>query len=1028
MTRALTILSFTGSMLFSNSEVIAQSEQQPSPSSEPIALQTLNKQGSAYWVNGFRKNPDDTSADQLAFETNNYGFIVDIGNLTKAHFGRIDKASNTNVMEQLPEAELLIQVARNNQIFTATHSLTGAAGNPRRLQDTWMWEAGRYVQHYDLHNLIFEDKEGNKLSCAGTLKIVSWPDSLTLTSEITPEPVFKDGPSLGVSGNGHTVSKTPHALPGSDVPLGEAFTLETWVNVPNNPQQQNNGWLLSKQVGVVDDGQVGFYIRGNRIEARMNIGAGHHKLHRLSETGHKHFNFDGWHHLALSYDGKTMRYYVDGHQQGSKAVSGALKAFPRNFQLGSNDKKSKLYSYGSFDQVRLWNKALTAKEIKAHHAKPDALTNKGGLAFEKTFDTPADPKPSIDQWQNSSARIQLIAADQTWEARSPVLEQWSMNEEQKLTLTCNLNEKKSNQQDLSVTVHTGDGQAIEADFTPELNCHLAEVKNLKREWKTGYTDIRDYDEFTLELENKSDTTREIPFMLYLRKVANITGLVPILCHPDGTPTGIHVQLSKNWHYPKLGSYLRAYSLLPVAPGKHSYKLRIAYGFYGTLPSASHAQLSLIGYGGNNRWDQLAIGCWGETICFDTDRSLVDVAVTDVRMLMARKGKEGQKWSWTEAGWGGDWIRINNAQGKRHHPNNLKTSYHAHGPCLTDARYTGNYGIQDELSFDAQIQTLRTDDYARTFQKFSYTFDKEVSVKDSWLFKMGRSFHYTAPKLAYGNASGLIQELEVPNTLKKGESLIEKTELQGQAPWWISFPGSHPSDDQINKGNGYRALVIRSYSATLGGKTYSRPSISAPVHQVNSDDTINLDLTLTAPAGVTSFQPGDTIKMDLEWVTLHRKADDYYGPNELYRKHLTENPNSWKTIYREALGNDLTVDVEGGELHRNYPIQIQSQANEVKVKIKGGVGYVPIHFNGLKSATGYTLYQIIDGKSVPLDQSVHGNDFWQTDYDAASNSFSRVYNLPLDQLPTSEWVLKKESKQLSFSPLNSTSEKRHHYSR
>ena len=52
----------------------------------------------------------------------------------------------------------------------------------------------------------------------------------------------------------------------------------------------------------------------------------------------------------------------------------------------------------------------------------------------------------------------------------------------------------------------------------------------------------------------------------------------------------------------------------------------------TLRSASHAQLSLLGYGGHGRCDQLATGCWGETVCFDMDMSLVDLAVSGGRVL------------------------------------------------------------------------------------------------------------------------------------------------------------------------------------------------------------------------------------------------------------------------------------------------------------------------------------------------------------------------------------------------------------
>jgi hypothetical protein len=31
--------------------------------------------------------------------------------------------------------------------------------------------------------------------------------------------------------------------------------------------------------------------------------------------------------------------------------------------------------------------------------------------------------------------------------------------------------------------------------------------------------------------------------------------------------------------------------------------------------------------------------------------------------------------------------------------------------------------------------------------------------------------------------------------------------------------------------------------------------------------------------------------------------------------------------------------------------------------------------------------------VPLDLSVHGNDFWQTDYDVVAKTWSLTYNLP-----------------------------------
>jgi len=39
----------------------------------------------------------------------------------------------------------------------------------------------------------------------------------------------------------------------------------------------------------------------------------------------------------------------------------------------------------------------------------------------------------------------------------------------------------------------------------------------------------------------------------------------------------------------------------------------------------------------------------------------------------------------------------------------------------------------------------------------------------------------------------------------------------------------------------------------------------------------------------------------------------------------------------------------------------------------------------------------DGRETPIDQHVHGHDFWQVDQDPTAGSWERTYNLPLDTL-------------------------------
>ena len=103
-----------------------------------------------------------------------------------------------------------------------------------------------------------------------------------------------------------------------------------------------------------------------------------------------------------------------------------------------------------------------------------------------------------------------------------------------------------------------------------------------------------------------------------------------------------------------------------------------------------------------------------------------------------------------------------------------------------------------------------------------------------------------------------------------------------------------------------------------------------------------------------------------------------------------------------------MTVDGGVATHTYPIIVQALQPEIMVEIHGGVGAVPIRFDGLETASGYVLYQDADGQLVPLDQSVHGNDYWQTVYDAGSNSYQMSYNLPLNGVESSKWVLKQTS--------------------
>ena len=72
-------------------------------------------------------------------------------------------------------------------------------------------------------------------------------------------------------------------------------------------------------------------------------------------------NDDEWHQIAGTYDGKTVKVYVDGELEASNAAAGAFKTGPK--YIGSRDDKQEAYS-GLIDEIAFFNVALSDNDVK----------------------------------------------------------------------------------------------------------------------------------------------------------------------------------------------------------------------------------------------------------------------------------------------------------------------------------------------------------------------------------------------------------------------------------------------------------------------------------------------------------------------------------------------------------------------------------------------------------------------------------------------------------------------------------------
>ena len=76
-----------------------------------------------------------------------------------------------------------------------------------------------------------------------------------------------------------------------------------------------------------------------------------------------------WTHVAGTYDGATVRLFLNGVQGASTAISGPIAASTGPLRIGGNGLWGEFFQ-GSIDEVRIYNRALTAPEIQTDMLTP----------------------------------------------------------------------------------------------------------------------------------------------------------------------------------------------------------------------------------------------------------------------------------------------------------------------------------------------------------------------------------------------------------------------------------------------------------------------------------------------------------------------------------------------------------------------------------------------------------------------------------------------------------------------------------
>lgn len=550
-----------------------------------------------------------------------------------------------------------------------------------------------------------------------------------------------------------------------------------------------------------------------------------------------------------------------------------------------------------------------------------------------------------------------------------------------------------------------------------------------------------YEQVKLTLENNSDFDMLLPVCFIKEKVNfPISGLCPFIRDEEGFPTGIAVQLSKNWHklrndpaagyfyapdnHPKRfweGPWLHAYALFNLkAHSKANYLYNCTFAGWGGAFASSHAQLCLAGWGGNyQQWESSAIGSFGEAFCYDPETAHGRAFIDDIRPLLVYKlnDPEQPRYNWTGCNGGGNFL-VYEKEGKRVPLKRVRTYFKKQGPNLCEVVYTA-VTADESIKLELTAFLPRTDDCSRALHSFKYTFLKDTDFSRLALYQLGADGYNdnSYRTMAIGNDCGPIS-FKIGDTAFEGEFeplLSDKNEymLTGNEMQRITVPGRGLFigffKAQIQKTNACkdgpvanRFINLLDYSAVINGAEYDKPAVNLRITHDFNVACAAAELTVNKEAG-SVIKAGSVINGTVEYINFPVKKEYYYGPSKVLRGVPSEEFNTFRLAHRASLAGRYRCRVLTGTLTRSYPITVEADFGQsAHIIIEGGFSYVPLVFTGLESYRSYALEQLTPNGWERVDQSVFGNDYWQCAYDSGRDKYELIFNVEHCGEPASEY--------------------------
>lgn len=465
--------------------------------------------------------------------------------------------------------------------------------------------------------------------------------------------------------------------------------------------------------------------------------------------------------------------------------------------------------------------------------------------------------------------------------------------------------------------------------------------------------------YDLKLENTTDAPRDVR-LRFVHDYHPISGYVPMILDAEGNQTGLPLQNSKNWHnlpdrpYPYEGTWINITARLTLAPNAIvDLEYIVAHARWQGVEISSAAQLSLVGWGYNGFWTQMALGSWGESVCIQPGRTMRRAFITDVRPFKVI-GRNGGPYDWTSNVGGGDIGKVVDDQGKLLTWQGTVREYEMIGPNLSHVRVTER-SAKDRMRQQIDSYLPRGNSINRSYFKVKLEALEDIAFNELALFQLGNDYYneMESTKIAWGNQDGLLKEA-TPSAAEWG-TVMEPVQLSGEQPW-VSLYANAPEPEA--RGRAVRGIVVRDYRAELDGKVYDAPWLAS----ARTMSRLNAELVL--PPEIKQLKAGDTIEFTVEMDIFPLSAEVYFGEDTALKQRLEATPDSWELTAYEAKQQQVRINDKAQVFPATYEL---TAAKQQTFTVSSHSQMDTVCVTGLADPETWTLEELFEGKSVPLGE-------------------------------------------------------------